>query len=240
MANDKPLSGRIALVTGSSRGIGAATAKALAAAGAHVVLTARTARDLEAIEEEIHQTGGTATIAPMDLTESDSIARLANAVSERWGKLDILVINAAILPQLTPVTQIEQQFFNRALTLNVLATQALLANFDPLLKRSEAGRVIGVTSHLGQNPRAYWGAYGATKAAFDNLLGAYAQEVENISKTRVAILDPGKTRTQMRARAYPGEDPETVQPPEVVAERIASLVTEDFATGSRIRVENPD
>ena len=240
MANDKPLSGRIALVTGSSRGIGAATAKTLAAAGAHVVLTARTARDLEAIEEEIHQADGTATIAPMDLTESDSIARLANAVSERWGKLDILVINAAILPQLTPVTQIEQQFFNRALTLNVLATQALLANFDPLLKRSEAGRVIGVTSHLGQNPRAYWGAYGATKAAFDNLLGAYAQEVENISNTRVAILDPGKTRTQMRARAYPGEDPETVKPPEVVAERIASLITEDFATGSRIRVENPD
>jgi NAD(P)-dependent dehydrogenase (short-subunit alcohol dehydrogenase family) len=240
MADDKPLSGRIALVTGSSRGIGAATAKTLAAAGAHVVLTARTARDLEAIEEEIHQADGTATIAPMDLTESDSIARLANAVSERWGKLDILVINAAILPQLTPVAQIEQQFFNRALTLNVLATQALLANFDPLLKRSEAGRVIGVTSHLGQNPRAYWGAYGATKAAFDNLLGAYAQEVENISKTRVAILDPGKTRTQMRARAYPGEDPETVKPPEVVAERIASLVIEGFATGSRIRVENPD
>ena len=240
MADNKPLSGRIALVTGSSRGIGAATAKALAAAGAHVVLTARTARDLETIEEEIHQAGGTATIAPMDLTESDSIARLANAVSERWGKLDILVINAAILPQLTPVAQIEQQFFNRALTLNVLATQALLANFDPLLKRSDTGRVIGVTSHLGQNPRAYWGAYGATKAAFDNLLGAYAQEVENISKTRVAILDPGKTRTQMRARAYPGEDPETVKPPEVVAERIASLVTEDFATGSRIRVENPD
>jgi len=238
MADNKPLSGRIALVTGSSRGIGAATAKALAAAGAHVVLTARTARDLEAIEEEIHQAGGTATIAPMDLTESDSIARLANAVSERWGKLDILVINAAILPQLTPVAQIEQQFFNRALTLNVLATQALLANFDPLLKRSDTGRVIGVTSHLGQNPRAYWGAYGATKAAFDNLLGAYAQEVENISKVRVAILDPGKTRTQMRARAYPGEDPDTVKPPEVVAGRIAALVAEDFATGSRIRLEN--
>ena len=238
MADNKPLSGRIALVTGSSRGIGAATAKALAAAGAHVVLTARTARDLETIEEEIHQAGGTATIAPMDLTESDSIARLANAVSERWGKLDILVINAAILPQLTPVAQIEQQFFNRALTLNVLATQALLANFDPLLKRSDTGRVIGVTSHLGQNPRAYWGAYGATKAAFDNLLGAYAQEVENISNTRVAILDPGKTRTQMRARAYPGEDPDTVKPPQVVASRIATLVAENFATGSRIRLEN--
>lgn len=233
------LAGKVALVTGSSRGIGAATAKALAAAGAHVVLTARTARDLEGVEEEIHSSGGTATIAPMDLTESDSIARLANAISERWGKLDILVINAALLPQLTPVTQIEQQFFNRALTLNVLATQALLANFDPLLKRSDAGRVIGVTSWIGQNPRAYWGAYGATKAAFDNLLGAYAQEVENISSVRVAIVDPGATRTQMRARAYPGEDPESVKPPEVVAQRIVALVGEDFETGARIRVENP-
>jgi NAD(P)-dependent dehydrogenase (short-subunit alcohol dehydrogenase family) len=236
---DGLLAGKVALVTGSSRGIGAATARALAAAGAHVVLTARTTRELEAVEEEIHQAGGTATIAPMDLTESDSIARLANAVSDRWGKLDILVINAAILPQLTPVTQIEQQFFNRALTLNVLATQALLANFQPLLKRSDAGRVVGITSHLGQNPRAYWGAYGATKAAFDNLLGTYAQEVQSISSIRVAIVDPGATRTQMRARAYPGEDPETVKPPEVVGERISALVSEDFPTGGRIRLENP-
>jgi NAD(P)-dependent dehydrogenase (short-subunit alcohol dehydrogenase family) len=233
------LTDKVALVTGASRGIGAATAKALAAAGAHVVLTARTARDLENVEEEIHAAGGTATIAPMDLTESDSIARLANAISERWGKLDILVINAAILPALTPVTQIEQQFFNRALTLNVLATQALLANFDPLLKRSEGGRVIGVTSWIGQNPRAYWGAYGATKAAFDNLLGAYSQEVENISSVRVAIVDPGATRTQMRARAYPGEDPETIKAPEVVGERIAALAAENWASGTRIRLENP-
>jgi NAD(P)-dependent dehydrogenase (short-subunit alcohol dehydrogenase family) len=236
---DGPLADKVALVTGASRGIGAATARALAAAGAHVVLTARTARDLEGVEEEIHDAGSTATIAPMDLTESDSIARLANAISERWGKLDVLVINAALLPQLTPVAQIEQQFFNRALTLNVLATQALLANFDPLLKRAEAGRVLGVTSWIGQNPRAYWGAYGATKAAFDNLLGAYAQEVRNISNVRVAIVDPGATRTQMRARAYPGEDPASVKSPEVVGERIAALVGEGFETGTRIRMENP-
>ena len=238
MADERAFEGRSALVTGASRGIGAATAQALAAAGAHVVLTARKAKDLEAVEEAIHQAGGTATIAPMDLTESDSIARLANAISERWGKLDILVINAAVLPSLTPVTQIEQKGFNQALTLNVLATQALLANFDPLLKRSDGGRVVGLTSSVGAEPRAYWGAYAASKSAFDALLACYAQEVEKISNTRVAIVDPGATRTQMRARAYPGEDPQTVKPPEAVAEAILGLLGEDFATGTRIRVEN--
>ena len=237
MAEEGPLSGRIALVTGASRGIGAATAQALAAAGAHVVLTARKARDLESVEEAIHQADGTATIAPMDLTEDDSIARLAAAVAERWDRLDILIINAAMLPPLTPVTQIEPKSFNQALTLNVLATQALLAAFDPLLKRSPAGRVIGLTSSVGAEPRAYWGAYGASKAAFDVLLACYGQEVERISETRVAIMDPGATRTQMRARAYPGEDPETVKPPEVVAARIAALLADDFATPHRERVE---
>jgi len=239
MSDDaKPLSGRIALVTGASRGIGAATARALAAAGAHVVRTARTARDLEAVEEEIHGAGGTATIAPMDLAESDSIARLANAIAERWDRLDLLVINAAMLPQLTPVTQIDQKQFNQALTLNVLATQALLANFDPLLRRSQAGRVFGLTSSVGAEPRAYWAAYGASKSAFDNLLAAYAQEVERISEVRVAVVDPGATRTKMRERAYPGEDPRSVKPPEVVADRILALATAEFATGERMRVEN--
>ncbi|BBC72630.1 oxidoreductase [Altererythrobacter sp. B11] len=236
--NDKPLAGRVALVTGSSRGIGAATARALAAAGAHVVITARKTRDLEDVEEAIHEAGGTATIAPMDLAESDSIARLAAAVAERWNRLDVLVINAAMLPALMPVTQIESKGFNQALTLNVLATQALLAAFDPLLKRSDAGRVIGLTSSVGAEPRAYWGAYGASKAAFDTLLSCYGQEVQNISKTRVAILDPGATRTEMRARAYPGEDPQTVKPPEDVAGRIVQMLLEDFPTLHRERVEN--
>jgi NAD(P)-dependent dehydrogenase (short-subunit alcohol dehydrogenase family) len=234
---DKPLEGRIALVTGASRGIGPAIAKALAQAGAHVVLTARKAKDLEAVEEAIHAAGGTATIAPMDLTESDSIARLATAVAERWDKLDILVINAAMLPSLTPVTQIEPKQFNQALTLNLLATQALLAAFDPLLKRSKRGRVIGLTSSVGAEPRAYWGAYGASKAAFDNLLASYAQEVERISDTRVTILDPGATRTQMRARAYPGEDPRSVRAPAAVGEKVIELLTADFATGTRYRLE---
>jgi NAD(P)-dependent dehydrogenase (short-subunit alcohol dehydrogenase family) len=229
MAAGGPLEGRIALVTGASRGIGAATAQALAAAGAHVVLTARNAKGLEGVEDAIHAAGGTATIAPMDLTESDSIARLAAAIAERWDKLDVLVINAAMLPSLTPVTQIEQKSFNQALTLNVLATQALLAAFDPLLKRSQRGRVIGLTSSVGAEPRAYWGAYAASKAAFDTLLACYGQEVERISETRVAIVDPGATRTQMRARAYPGEDAQSVKPPEAVAERIVALLAEDFA-----------
>lgn len=237
MTDAKPLTGRIALVTGASRGIGAATAQALAAAGAHVVLTARTAQDLEAVEEVIHQGGGSATIAPMDLTERDSIARLATAVAERWNRLDILVINAAMLPPLTPVTQIEPKSFNKALTLNVLATQALLAAFDPLLRRSEVGgQVIGVTSSVGAEPRAYWGAYGASKAAFDNLVSSYAQEVEKLSGTQVTLLDPGATRTQMRARAYPGEDPDTIKPPQAVADRIVDILLNSDGIAARIRV----
>ena len=236
MPQDKPLAGRVALVTGASRGIGAATAQALAAAGSHVVLTARKVRDLEAVEEAIHEAGGSATIAPLDLTETDAIARLATAIAERWDRLDILVINAAMLPQPMPVAQIEPDDFTRALTLNVLATQALLAAFDPLLKRSPNGRVIGLTSAVGAEPRAYWGAYGSSKAAFDNLLSTYAQEIESISSTRVAIVDPGATRTGMRARAFPGEDPQTVKPPEAVAMRIVAMLSDDFAPLHRERV----
>ncbi|HWK42623.1 MAG TPA: SDR family NAD(P)-dependent oxidoreductase [Croceibacterium sp.] len=236
MQGDKPLEGRIALVTGASRGIGAAAASALAKAGAHVVLTARTPADLETVEETIHQAGGTATIAPMDLTESDSIGRLATAVAERWGRLDILVINAAVLPQLTPVAQIEQRGFNQALTLNVLATQVLISSFDALLKRSEAGRIIGMTSSLGTQPRAYWGAYAASKAAFEALLLCHGQEIERISNTRVALIDPGATRTEMRARAYPGEDPSSVKAPEVVAERIVEMLAEECPNLHRERV----
>ena len=235
--NEKPLAGKVALVTGASRGIGAATAKAIAAAGAHVILTARKVKDLEAVEDAIHDLGGTSTIAPMDLTESDSIGRLAAAVAERWDKLDILVLSAATLPSLTPVTQIEPKQFNQALTLNVLATQALLAAFDPLLKRSDAGRIVGLTSSVGSEPRPFWAAYGATKAAFENLLESHGKEVERISETRVTILDPGATRTTMRARAYPGEDPQTVKPPETVADRIVALLTHDFANLHRERVE---
>jgi NAD(P)-dependent dehydrogenase (short-subunit alcohol dehydrogenase family) len=236
MNSEKPLAGRIALVTGASRGIGAATARALAAAGAHVVVTARDVKSLEAVEDAISADGGTATIAPLDLQEPDGVSRLAAAIAQRWDKLDILVINAAFLPSLTPITQVEPKQFGQALTVNVLATQALLAAFDPLLKRAGHARVFGITSSVGTAPRAYWGAYGASKAAFEVLLDCYAAEIEKLGDTRVAIVDPGATRTAMRARAYPGEDPASVKAPETVAARIVALVQEDFSTRHRERV----
>ena len=234
---DQPLANRLALVTGASKGIGAATARALAAAGAHVVLTGRDVPALEAVEDAIHAVGGASTIAPVDLAESDGLARLASAIAGRWERLDYLVISAAYLPALTPVTQIDGKQLSQALTVNFLATQALLANFDPLLKRAEAGRVIGLTSSVGASPRAYWSAYGATKAAFDNLLESYAQEVEKISKVRVALVDPGATRTAMRAKAYPGEDPQSVKEPATVADRLVELLVNDFTGFHRERVD---
>ena len=231
------LDGKLALVTGASKGIGAATAVALAEAGAHVVLTARDVKALEKVEDRIHEAGGASTIAPVDLAESDGVARLASAIASRWDKLDIMVIAAAYLPTLTPVTQIDGKQFGQAVTTNLLATQALLANFDPLLKRADAGRVIGFTSSVGKDPRSYWSAYGATKAAFDNLLDSYAQEVEKIGNVRVATIDPGATRTAMRAKAYPGEDPKTVKPPEDVAARIVELLVNDYTTRHRERID---
>ena len=223
--------GQLALVTGASRGIGAATAKALAAEGAHVILTARTAGALEQVEEAIHAAGGTATIAPLDLIETDSIARLASAVAERWGALDILVLNAATLGSLSAVQAIDAKEFAKVLTLNVSAQQALIAAFDASLRKSKRARVIAVTSKVGREPRAFWGAYGASKAALETLVQAYGEEVSGISNVRVALLDPGATRTEMRARAYPGEDPASVKLPEVVAERIVELVASDVPSG---------
>jgi NAD(P)-dependent dehydrogenase (short-subunit alcohol dehydrogenase family) len=233
---NKPLAGQTALVTGASRGIGAATAKAMAAAGAHVILVARKVKALEEVEDAIHAIGGTSTIAPLDLTEPDAITRLANAIAGRWPTLDIMVLAAAYLPELTPASQIEPKQFNQALLTNVVATQALIAGFDPLLRRAKAGRIIGLTSSVGSAPRPYWGAYGATKAAFENLLETYAAEVEKLAPLRVAIIDPGATRTEMRARAYPGEDPQTLKAPEVVAGRLVALLAQGFDTLHRERI----
>lgn len=231
------LEGQVALVTGASRGIGAVTAEVLGKAGAHVILTARTAAGLEEVEERIHAAGGTATIAPLDLTDPESIGRLAQAVSERWKKLDILVLNAAMLGTLTPVQHADAKEFAKVFTLNVSAQQALIAAFDALLRQSGNARVIGLTSSAGHKPSAYWGVYGASKAAFETLLGAYAEENRTTGRIKVAIIDPGRTRTQMRARAYPGEDPASLKPPEAVAARIGELLAQGFETGHRERVD---
>ena len=229
--------GQLALVTGASRGIGAATAHALAAKGAHVVLTARDAGALEAVEQAIFDAGGAATIAPLDLTQPDSIARLAAAVGERWQALDIMVLNAARLGSLSAVPAIDAKEMAAVLTLNVSAQAALLAAFDPMLRQSADARVIGVTSSVARRPRAFWGLYGASKAAFECLLGAYGDETEGLGRVRVAIVDPGATRTRMRADAFPGEDPHSVKDPTVVGERIAALAGEPFASGWFERVE---
>jgi NAD(P)-dependent dehydrogenase (short-subunit alcohol dehydrogenase family) len=233
----KLFEGKVALVTGASRGIGAATAKALAAQGAHVIITARTAKDLEAVEDAIFNAGGNATIAPLDLTDGDSIARLATAVTERWGKLDILVLNAAMLGTLAPVPAIDGAEFARLFTLNVTAQQVLIASFDALLRKSDAGRLVALTSSVGAAPRAFWGAYGASKAALETLVASYGEEVKNLSAVRTAIVDPGRTRTQMRANAYPGEDSATVKEPSVVADAIVAMLTTEFEAGHRLVVE---
>src|SRR5438270_1179852 len=237
MSDSKVFSGRLALVTGASRGIGAATAEALAAAGAHVILVARTASALEEVEERIHATGGTATIAPLDLTDGENIGKLAAAAAERWQKLDILVLNAAMLGSLTPVQDIDPKEYSRILSLNLLANQALIAAFDPFLKRAERADVVALTSSVGSKPRAFWGAYGSSKAALEVLLGAYADETEFTGKIKVHIVDPGATRTRMRALAFPGEEPESVKLPQVVARSIVERLSTDVPTGEKVRVD---
>jgi NAD(P)-dependent dehydrogenase (short-subunit alcohol dehydrogenase family) len=237
VTDSKPLSGRLAVVTGASRGIGAATAEALASAGAHVILVARTAAALEEVEERIHAGDGTATIAPLDLTEGESIGKLAGAVAERWEKLDVLVLNAAMLGSLTPVQDIDAKEYSRMLSLNLLANQALIAAFDPLLRRAEQAHVVALTSSVGSEPRAFWGAYGSSKAALETLLGAYADETQYMGRLKVHIVDPGATRTRMRALAFPGEEPDSVKPPELVASAILKRLTTDVPTGEKLRVE---
>ena len=237
MTNSTPFDGKLALVTGASRGIGAATAEALAAAGAHVIVTARTAAALEQVEERIHAAGGSATIAPMDLTEVEHIKKLAEAVAERWGSLDMLVLNAAMLGSLSPVEHLDPKELTRVFALNVHANQSLIAAFDPLLRRADKADVIGISSSVGSEPRAFWGGYGASKAAFETLLGAYADETAHAGKLRVQIVDPGATRTRMRQLAFPGEEPEALKGPEVVAAAIVQQLQGNASTGNRVRFD---
>jgi len=237
MTTDKPFEGRLALVTGASRGIGAATAEALAKAGAHVILVARTAKALEEVEERIHEAGGSATIAPLDLSEGESIGKLAAAAAERWQALDILVLNAAMLGSLTPVEHIDAKEYARILTLNVAANQALIAAFDVMLRRSDGADVVAVTSSVGREPRAFWGAYGSSKAALETLVLAYGDETEHSGKIRVHVVDPGATRTRMRELAFPGEEPDSVKPPELVADFIVERLRSEAPTGEMVRVD---
>lgn len=230
----KPLENQLALVTGASRGIGAETAVALAKAGAHVILTARTEGGLTEVEERIHQAGGTASIAPLDLTNPDHIDGLAQHVAQRWGKLDILVLNAGQLGTLSPLSHTPLQDWDKVIAVNLTAPFRFLRAFDGLLRQSDRGRVIGLSSTVATDPRAYWGPYAASKAALENLLDCYADEVANISPIRVAVVNPGATRTNMRKAAFPGENPETLKPAGAVADALVDLLARDFETRHRL------
>src|SRR6266700_1715571 len=202
-----PLADRIALVTGASRGIGRATALALARAGAHVVAVARTVGGLEELDDAIRALGGSATLVPLDLKDVPSIARLAAALDERYRRLDVLVGNAGILGPLSPLGHVEPKAWDEVLAVNLTTNWQLIRALDPLLRRSAAGRVVLVTSGIVAHPRAYWGPYAVSKAALDALARTYAAETVNTSGIRVMLVNPGPLRTRMRAAAMPGEDP---------------------------------
>ena len=220
------------LVTGASRGIGAAIALAIAGAGAHVVLTARQAKLLEAVEGQIHAGGGTATLAPLDLAKGEDIDALGAAIAQRWGRLDGLILNAAQLGDISPLTHWDPAEFEALMAVNVTASWRLLRAVDPLLRVAPAARVIGLTSSVARQPRAYWGPYAASKAALEALLLTYADEVEALAPVRVALFNPGRSRTRMRMQAYPSENPETLPPPEQRAAELLEMLVNDFATGS--------
>ena len=217
------LAGRVALVTGASRGIGKAVARRFAEEGAEMVLVARTVGGLEELDDEIRQlTGRTSLLVPLDLRAFDAIDRLGAALYERFGRLGVLVGNAGELGTLSPVGHIEPKEWQRVLDLNLTANWRLLRSLDPLLRLSEAGRAIFVTSSVGSQARPFWGTYSVSKAALEMLVRIYAEEMKQ-TKVRVNLIDPGRTRTGMRAQAYPGEDPATLPTPEQVAEKFLPL-----------------
>ena len=223
----KPLANRIALVTGASRGIGFATAKALAKAGAHIVATARTQGGLEELDDEIQKDGGSTTLVPLNLTDSDGIARLGAGLHERYGKLDILVGNAGVLGPSSPVGHIELKTFNDVMAVNVSANFQLIRCMEPLLKQSDAGRAVFITSGAANKATAYVGPYAASKAALETLARAWAQETAN-TKLRINLFNPGPVRTRMRATLMPGEDPATLETPEQIAEFIVPMCAPDW------------
>jgi NAD(P)-dependent dehydrogenase (short-subunit alcohol dehydrogenase family) len=222
-----PLADRIALVTGASRGIGRATALALARAGAHVVAVARTVGGLEELDDAIRAIGGSATLVPLDLKDTPGIVRLAAALAERYQRLDVLVGNAGILGPLSPLDHVEPKAWDEVLAVNVTANWHLIRAMGPLLRRASAGRVVFVTSGIVAHPRAYWGPYAVSKAALEALARTYAAETVS-TPVRVNLFNPGPTRTRMRATAMPGEDPDGLKTPEPVAEKIVDLCLPQF------------
>lgn len=219
----KPQSDRVTLVTGASRGIGRAVALAIAQAGGHVVALARTQGALEELDDDIRAVGGTATLVPGDVTDAAALERLAGALNERFGRLDGLVAAAGILGFLSPVPHLETKTWDDVLAVNLTANFHLIRLLDPLLRASKAGRAVFFTSGVVPRPRAFWGAYAASKGGLEMLVKCYAHEVEN-TNLRVALLDPGATATKMRAKAMPGEDPATLPQPEDVAPVVLKLL----------------
>jgi NAD(P)-dependent dehydrogenase (short-subunit alcohol dehydrogenase family) len=216
------LDGRIALITGASRGLGAAAALAYAKEGAHVVLVARTVGGLEAVDDMVKAIGGQSTLVPLDMTDGPGLDRLGAALHERFGRLDVLLGNAALLGTLSPLGHIEPKTFDEVMAVNVTANWRLIRSMDPLLRASDAGRAIFITSGVSRRVIPFWGSYAVSKAALDMLVGIYAAEVAD-SRVRVNLYNPGATRTGMRASAFPGEDPNTLPKPEAHAEGLIQL-----------------
>lgn len=229
------LKGRIALVTGASRGIGYYTALELARAGAHVIACARTVGGLEELDDAIKEVGGSATLVPFDLSDMDAIDRLGASIFERWGKLDILVANAGILGVIAPIAHVEAKVFERVMTTNVTAMWRLVRSLEPLLVKSDAGRAILLSSGVATNPRAFWGAYAMSKAAVETMGRIWAEEMAHTS-LKINLVNPGATRTAMRAQAMPGEDPETLPHPSEVAARILPLASSEMTDSGRLFV----
>ncbi|MEA3023485.1 MAG: hypothetical protein QOK01_2337 [Alphaproteobacteria bacterium] len=228
-----PLSGRIALVTGASRGIGYAVALALARAGAHVVAVARTVGGLEELDDAIRAGGGSATLVPLDLKDHDGIARLATALNERYRRLDVLIGNAGIGGPSSPLSHVEPKAWDDVMAINVTANWQLIRHFEPLLKASDAGRVVFVSSGAAHNARAYRGPYGISKAALEALARTFATETES-TPVRVNLFNPGPTRTGLRAAVMPGEDPMTLPSADEVAEKIVALALPSFTESGKL------
>ena len=224
MTDQKLLAGRIALITGASRGIGAAVAKRFAMEGAHVILIARTIGGLEEVDDAIKANSGQATLVPCDLTDFEALDTLGPSLLERFNKLDVFVGNAGALGEMTPLSHYDAKAWHEVFDVNVHANWRLIRTLEPLLRRSDAGRAILVTSGAAANPRAFWGAYAVTKAAMETLAKVWASELEN-TDVRVNILNPGATRTGMRAAAFPGEDPLTLKTPEDLTDKFVEMAS---------------